>query len=108
VRALNILGDVPRIFIDAYHSVKKKIMGSVRKSLAQAVLDQDRIVKFSKQAREYICAYHTIMQKESKEATPHTHLNDPMVTLMKIEKLVEEFKMPHCALDFGYSFIREG
>ncbi len=83
-------------------------MGSVRRSLAQAVLDQDRIVKFSKRAREYICAYHTIMQKESEAATPDTHLNDPMVTPMKIEKFVKEFKMHRCALDIDYSFITEG
>jgi hypothetical protein len=52
VRALNILGDVPRIFIDAYHLVKKKkkekFMSSMRKSLAQAVLDQDWIMELSK------------------------------------------------------------
>ena len=87
---------------------KEKFMSSVRKTLAQAILNQDRIVKFSKWAREYICAYHTIMRKESEAAKPDTHLNDPMVTPMKIEKLVKEFKTHRCALDFDYSFITEG
>jgi hypothetical protein len=110
VRALNILGGVPRIFIDAYHSLKKKekFMSCMRKSLAQAILNQYHIMKFSKQAQEYICAYHTIMPKEIEAAKPVTHLNDPMVTPMKIEKLVKEFKTHHCALDFDYSFIAEG
>jgi hypothetical protein len=74
----------------------------------ELAVNQDQIMKFSKQAQEYICAYHTIMQKKSKAATPDTHLNDPMVTPKKIEKLIEEFKMHHCALDFDYSCIMEG
>ncbi len=82
---------------------KEKFMSSMRKSLAQAILNQD-----SKRAREYICAYHTIMRKETEAAKPDTHLNDPMVTPMKIEKLVKEFKMHRCAHDFNYSFIAEG
>jgi hypothetical protein len=49
---------------------------------------------------KYICAYHTL-NKEQDE----THL-DPVVTLMKVEKLVKEFKMHHCALDFDCSFIK--
>jgi hypothetical protein len=112
VRALNILGNVPRIFINAYHSAKKKkkekFMSSVRKYLVQAILNQGWIMKFSKQAWEYICAYHTIMQKESEAATSDTHLNDPILTPMKIEKLIKESKAHCCELDFDYSFIMEG
>ncbi len=80
---------------------KEKFVGSVRLCLSKEVISQERVVKFSKHAREYICAYHTL-HKEQDE----THL-DPVVTPMKIEKLVKEFKMHCCALDFDYSFIKK-
>jgi hypothetical protein len=65
---------------------KEKFIGSVRLCLSNEVISQERVVKFSKRACEYICAYHTL-HKEQDE----THL-DPVVTPMKIEKLVKEFK----------------
>jgi hypothetical protein len=75
-------------------------MGSVRRCLSDEVITQERVIKFSKRAREYICAYHTL-HKEQQE----THLPDPVVTPMKVEKLVKEFKTHRSALDFDYSFI---
>jgi hypothetical protein len=80
---------------------KEKFVGSVRLCLSNEVISQERVVKFSKRAREYICAYHTL-HKEQDE----THL-DPVVTPMKIEKLVKEFKTHRCTLDFDYSFIKQ-
>ena len=80
---------------------KEKFVGSMRLCLSNEVISQQRVVKFSKRAREYICAYHTL-HKEQDE----THL-DPVVTPMKVEKLVKEFKTHRCALDFDYSFIKQ-
>ena len=81
---------------------KKKFMGSVRKSLATEVLNQERIIKFSKRAREYIMSYHTIWLEQQQ-----TGEHDPVVTPMKIEKLVKEFKTHRCTLDFEYKYIQE-
>jgi hypothetical protein len=64
---------------------KEKFVGSMRLCLSNEVISQQRVVKFLKHAREYICAYHTL-HKEQDE----THL-DPVVTPMKVEKLVKEF-----------------
>jgi hypothetical protein len=58
------------------------------------------VIKFSKRAHEYICAYHTL-HKEQQE----THLPDPVVPLKMVEKFVKEFKTFWGALDFNYSFI---
>ncbi len=84
-------------------SKKKRMenfMGSVRRCLSDEVITQERVIKFSKCAHEYICAYHTL-HKEQQE----TDLPDPVVTPMKVEKLVKEFKTHRSALDFDYSFI---
>ncbi len=81
---------------------KKKFMGSVRKSLAMEVLNQECVIKFSKQAREYIMSYHTIWLEQQQ-----TGEHDPVVTPMKIEKLAKEFKTHRCTLDFEYKYIQE-
>ncbi len=97
---------VPRIIINGYRwrekRKKEKFMGSVRKSLAIEVLNQDCIIKFLKWTQEYIMSYQTIWLEQQQ-----TGENDLVVTPKKIEKLVKEFKTYQCALDFEYKYIQE-
>jgi hypothetical protein len=61
--------------------------------------------KFSRRAREYILAYHTLHLQQPPSSTSNeadTHL----ITPMKIEALVKDFKTHRCALDFDKGFIK--
>jgi hypothetical protein len=85
---------------------KEKFMGSVRRSMEREVLNQERVIKFSKRAREYIMSYHTVRLQQQRQQTSSDD-DDPLITPMKIEKLIKEFKTHRCALDFEYKYIQE-
>jgi hypothetical protein len=85
---------------------KEKFLGSVRKSMSKEVLSQERRVKFSKRAREYIMSYHMIRQQQNLQQQPSQDYA-VVITPMKIEKLVKEFKTHQCALDFEHKYIVE-
>ena len=88
----------------------------VRKCMSRDVLTTDCLCKFSKRAREYICAYQTLRQQqrqhEQEQQAENTISNatttaedDTFATPVKIEKLVKMFKTHRCALDFVQGFI---
>ena len=88
----------------------------VRKCMSRDVLTTNHVRKFSKRAREYICAYQTLRQQqqqhEQEQQAENTISNatttaedDTFATPVKIEKLVKMFKTHRCALDFDRGFI---
>ena len=74
--------------------------------MEREVLNQERVIKFSKRAREYIMSYHTVRLQQQRQQTSSDD-DDPLITPMKIEKLIKEFKTHRCALDFEYKYIQE-
>jgi len=91
---------------------KKNFQGLVRRSLSHELLTTERIRKFSKQASQYICAYHSMWQQQQPQqnATMNSDMSVNSETssgsLANIKKLVKQFKTHRCALDFDYKFIK--
>ena len=91
---------------------KKNFQGLVRRSLSHELLTTECIRKFSKWARQYICAYHSMWQQQQPQQ--NTAMNSDTSTnsetssglLANIKKLVKQFKTHCCALDFDYKFIK--
>jgi len=82
---------------------------SVRQCLSRDVLTTEQVQKFSKWAREYICAYHKYWQERQRQANAQTGMEDisnevDAATPVKIEKMVRGFKTNQCALDFDHGF----
>jgi hypothetical protein len=90
---------------------KEKFRAAVAKCLDREILTRERVRKFSRRARQYICAYYKIAtEREEKETsgaaaatTTGTHLD---ATLIHVEKMVKLFKMHWCAMDFDTNFCR--
>ena len=91
---------------------KKNFQGLVRRSLSHELLTTERIRKFSKQASQYICAYHSMWQQQQPQQNPTTNSDTSANSetssgsLANIEKLVKQFKTHRCALDFDCKFIK--
>ncbi len=67
----------------------------------------ERIQKFSRRARQYICAYYKIAnEKETQEAKQEAQVTHLDASPIKVEKKVKLFKMHRCALDFDTNFCK--
>jgi hypothetical protein len=84
---------------------KEKFRDAVKKCISRDLLTTQRIRKFSRRARQYICAYYKIYIEQQQQQT-ETHLVDEATTPVKLEKLVKLFKTHRCAMDFDSSFCK--
>ena len=84
---------------------KEKFRETVRKCLSRQVLTTERIRKFSKRAREYICTYRALHQVSSSDTHLDTMDDTNAATPVNIKKLVKDFKTHRCTLDFDKGFI---
>jgi hypothetical protein len=83
---------------------KENFRKSVDKCLDREILSTERIRKFSRRARQYICAYYKIaIEQEQWEETNKTHLDS---TPIEVEKMVKLFKTHRCAMDFDSTFCK--
>jgi len=93
---------------------KQAFRNAVKKCLSRNILAKECVQKFSRRAREYICAYHTVLQQKQESREESTANNDEEVDSpkdeaiaipVKIKTLVKMFKTHCCALDFNQGFI---
>ncbi len=74
------------------------------------MLTVERARKFSRRAREYIQAYHTLHEQSQERKDQQQHTTGTTTTYNitpdKIESLIKDFKMHRCALDFDKGFIK--
>jgi len=87
---------------------KDKFRRSVTRCLERDILTTERIRKFSRRARQYICAYYKIAHQDEataseQEAQTATHLD---ASPIKVEKMVKLFKTHRCAMDFDTNFCK--
>ena len=75
----------------------------------EKVLTTKRIRNFSRQARQYICAYFKIWKYLDKQQHDRMDAKDDTTTHeadpISVEKLVKKFKT-HSALDFDTTFFK--
>jgi hypothetical protein len=89
---------------------KDNFRESVKKSLdTQIVLTIARQRKFSRRAREYMLAYHTL---DNTEEVDENDLDDaeakekkPLMSAYLIEKIIKQYKCHRSAADFDTGFI---
>lgn len=89
---------------------KDNFRESVKKSLdTQIVLTIARQRKFSRRAREYMLAYHTL---DNTEEVDENDLDDaeakekkPLMSAYLIEKIIKQYKCHRSAADFNTGFI---
>jgi hypothetical protein len=79
---------------------KKKFRDLVRKSLSPEVLTVDKIRKFSRRARRYICAYYELSHPEAS-----LEIKFEAIAPEIIERLVKKYKTHRSAVDFDGGFI---
>ncbi len=86
---------------------KEKFRRAVAKCLERDILTTERIRKFSRRARQYICAYYKIAhEKETQEAEQEAQVTHLDASPIKVEKMVKLFKTHRCALDFDTNFCK--
>jgi hypothetical protein len=87
---------------------KENFRNTVRHCISEKVLTFERVRKFSRRAREYILAYHTLhsQQQQQPPSSASSETDTHLITPMKIEALVKDFKTHRCALDFDKGFIK--
>ena len=67
------------------------------KCFSREVVTTERVHKFSKQAWQYITAYHAIKLGEV--------VDNVQKSAVRIERIVKKFKTHRCALDFDRGFL---
>jgi len=86
----------------------------VRNVTSQQVLTPDRVCKFSRRARSYICTCFLLAQQEeqNRQATAAADAaedgpnpNHQQALFHDIERLQKKFKTHRCALDFDGGFV---
>ena len=97
---------------------KAKFRESVSKCLSTNVLTLERQRMFSRRAREYMVAYHSLdnqpksdpKSEKTKENTtknnPHTN-NNPLMSAYLIEKIIKQYKTHRSAADFDSGFVNK-
>ena len=89
---------------------KEKFRASVKKSISRDILTTARCRKFSRRARRYMGAYLAIKEDLQESAAGGSEAEavaiDPEM-LVKVEKMVRNFKVHRCAMDFDGGFCRE-
>ncbi len=88
------------------NKTKELFKTSVRKCLSREVLTANCIRSFSRWACQYILAYHALNLQRQQQASGEadnivsTLQNEAQITPAKIEHMVKEFQIHHCAMDF--------
>ena len=81
---------------------KEKFRQSVRLVLSRTKLNKQRVRKFARRARGYICAYyHLAYGSDEHNIAVGEHISPAI-----IERIVKMFKTHRCALDFEGKFIK--
>ena len=86
----------------------------VRKCCSRELVTKAIVRKFSKRARDYIIAYHTVENhnNEIKKLTLNKKGNAENTvviddsTVVKVERMKREFKTHRCAMDFDTKFLK--
>ena len=81
---------------------KKNFLALVQRSISREQLTTVRIRKFSRRARQYICAYRAMQCENNDNASLAI---DPEM-LPRVEKILKEFRAHRCALDFDHKFCK--
>ena len=81
---------------------KKNFIALVQRAISQEQLTTVRIRKFSRRARQYICAYRAMQHENNDNASLAI---DPEM-LPRVEKVLKEFRAHRCALDFDHKFCK--
>jgi len=82
---------------------KDTFKASVQYCLSDEVITRDRVRKFSRQAQQYLIAYHAY---DSKQLDEQTLRDCAMYGPVAVDKLINnEFKTHRCALDFDYKVV---
>ena len=95
---------------------KETFRATVRQWLSRDNLTTEQIQRFSKHARDCICAYFALHHEQNRNNEETNCMTTTMMmttslckpnipTPVKIEKLVKDFKTHQCALDFDHGFI---
>uniref|UniRef100_A0A7S3QH27 Uncharacterized protein n=1 Tax=Chaetoceros debilis TaxID=122233 RepID=A0A7S3QH27_9STRA len=82
----------------ALRKKKQDFEKRVRETVCEDVNTSTIIRRFSRRARQYICAYHHIHSKESTS-------EKVQVSLKEVEKVVKKLKTKRSALDISFGFI---
>jgi len=84
---------------------KEKFKAAVAKFLDGEILTTERVRKFSRRARKYVCTYYKIAkEREGQQIVAEaTHLN---ASPIQVEKMVKLLKTHCCALDFDTHFCK--
>ena len=85
---------------------KENFRDTVRQCLSRDVLTTERVRKFSARARAYMLAYLALDSNFEAATTPVNTTDIPVSAVIKIEKMVKQFKTHRCALDFDGGFIK--
>ena len=81
---------------------KDKFKASVSKVLSREHLTRERVRRFTRRARGYLCAYYRLHYTEEGDAA-----QGETISPEQIERLVRDFKTHRCAFDFEFKFIVE-
>ena len=82
---------------------KEEFRRLVRDCLSRNYITTNIVRRFSKRARDYMCAYQTLKDKSRDDNSENTNNHKP--ALVKIEKMCRDFKTRRSALDFDSTFI---
>jgi hypothetical protein len=104
--------DYQQILLDKKRG-KENVIKSVRECMSRDLITQQRVQKFSWQARHYILGYHILWQmkqgliegSDSLELQPDNSSSQAIIPA-KLEQMVKKFKMHRCAMDFDHSFCK--
>ena len=86
----------------------------VRQCCSRELVTKELVRKFSKRARDYIIAYHAVENHENeinkltmnkKGSAENTVIIDES-TVVKVERMKQEFKTHRCAMDFDTKFLK--
>ena len=79
---------------------KKQFEKLVKSIFSRQTISSSAARKFSRRARQYVCAYHVLHNQENKEDEDKLS-----ISLVELEKVMLKFKTHRCALDYDFAFI---
>ncbi len=85
---------------------KEYFRQTVRDCLLRDVLTTERVQKFSARARAYMLAYLALERNIDTSTASMNTAETSNSAVVKIEKMVKQFKTHRCALDFDGGFIK--
>jgi hypothetical protein len=69
------------------------------------ILTKVRVQKFAARARAYICTYHHLEQQAASTSAEALVAHKQELLYTQIERLMKDFKVHWCALDFDRGFV---